>query len=177
MSGKLDFQMIFCGPKIRCQRRSAIVSNKEEVYASLEKRFVAFLIDNLFFGIPLCAGAAISDLPMGSILPVQNQIPLILLLVGLGLFIGNVVWLGQMGQTIGKKIFKIYCGDENRMPIGIPKAFVRELFKIISAIPMYLGFLWMIWNINKQTWHDSIVGSFVYRSPLQTRMTKIRGAF
>jgi uncharacterized RDD family membrane protein YckC len=37
------------------------------------------------------------------------------------------------------------------------QVFVRQLCKIISGVVCYLGFLWMIWDPKKQTWHDKIV--------------------
>jgi uncharacterized RDD family membrane protein YckC len=30
-----------------------------------------------------------------------------------------------------------------------------------SAIPLYLGFLWMLWDNKKQTWHDKAAGTVV----------------
>ena len=66
------------------------------------------------------------------------------------------------GQTIGKKVMNIRIVDaDNGGPIGYGRAFVRWNGKIISAIPCGLGFLWMLWDPNKQTWHDKMSNSVV----------------
>ncbi|MEY4173609.1 MAG: hypothetical protein RI900_774, partial [Actinomycetota bacterium] len=31
----------------------------------------------------------------------------------------------------------------------------------ISTALFYLGYLWMLWDGEKQTWHDKVVGSIV----------------
>jgi uncharacterized RDD family membrane protein YckC len=46
-------------------------------------------------------------------------------------------------------------------PIGVGRAIGRYFAKILSAIPCGLGYFWMLWDPNKQTWHDKIVGSYV----------------
>jgi uncharacterized RDD family membrane protein YckC len=32
---------------------------------------------------------------------------------------------------------------------------------IVSAVVFLLGYLWMIWDSEKQTWHDKVAGSVV----------------
>ena len=41
-------------------------------------------------------------------------------------------------------------------PIGYGRAFVRWLMMIVSAIPFYLGYFWMLWDKEKQCWHDKV---------------------
>ena len=49
-------------------------------------------------------------------------------------------------------------------PIGIGKALGRQLFaSFISGQIFSLGYLWMLWDDKKQTWHDKIVGSVVIK--------------
>jgi uncharacterized RDD family membrane protein YckC len=46
-------------------------------------------------------------------------------------------------------------------PIGSQRAFVRSLARILSIIPLYLGYLWMLWSPEHQTWHDKIASAVV----------------
>ena len=46
-------------------------------------------------------------------------------------------------------------------PIGYGRAFIRYIGRILSAIPLLLGFLWMLWDKEKQTWHDKFANSVV----------------
>jgi uncharacterized RDD family membrane protein YckC len=34
---------------------------------------------------------------------------------------------------------------------------------VISSNILYLGFLWMLWDGDRQTWHDKIAGTVVIK--------------
>jgi len=44
---------------------------------------------------------------------------------------------------------------------GFGRALVRYLVSVISGLPLYLGYLWMLWDDKKQTWHDKAAGTVV----------------
>jgi uncharacterized RDD family membrane protein YckC len=73
--------------------------------------------------------------------------------------------LGRTGQTWGRKIVGIkVIGETTGEPIGFGRALGRQLFaSFISAQILYLGYLWMLWDDKKQTWHDKVVGSIVVK--------------
>ena len=31
----------------------------------------------------------------------------------------------------------------------------------VGSIPLYLGWFWMLWDSEKQTWHDKVANTFV----------------
>ena len=69
---------------------------------------------------------------------------------------------GGAGQTVGKKLLNIRVIDLStggRLTYG--SAFLRQVVKIVSAIPLALGYLWMLWDGERQTWHDKAAGSVV----------------
>jgi uncharacterized RDD family membrane protein YckC len=74
--------------------------------------------------------------------------------------------LGRTGQTPGRKAMGIKVIDKNNgQPIGAGKALGRYAFAIfISGQVCYLGYLWMLWDADKQTWHDKVVNSIVVRA-------------
>lgn len=49
-------------------------------------------------------------------------------------------------------------------PVSVGMAFVRALMKIVSEVVLLLGYLWMLWDPNKQTWHDKVAGTYVVKS-------------
>ena len=73
--------------------------------------------------------------------------------------------LGKSGQTWGRKIVGIkVIGERDGQPIGFGRALGRQLFAaFISAQIFYLGYLWMLWDDKKQTWHDKVVNSIVVK--------------
>jgi uncharacterized RDD family membrane protein YckC len=86
----------------------------------------------------------------------------------IGLLVVGILYLSQLGktgQTWGRKIVgvKVVTKDTGA-PIGFARALGRTLLEsTISSAICYLGFLWMLWDKDKQTWHDKIVNSVVVK--------------
>lgn len=73
-------------------------------------------------------------------------------------------WVGR-GQTPGMKAAGIRVVDaQSSQPIGTGRAVGRYFATFLSGIPCALGYLWMLWDPNKQTWHDKLVNSVVVRA-------------
>ena len=69
---------------------------------------------------------------------------------------------GPSGQTIGKKALGIRVIDlAAGGPLGPTRAFIRYIGRIVSSIPFALGYFWMLWDREKQTWHDKMAGAVV----------------
>lgn len=66
------------------------------------------------------------------------------------------------GQTIGKRACGIRVIDlAAGGPIGSGRAFIRWIGRFVSTIVLMLGYLWMLWDREKQTWHDKMANSVV----------------
>ncbi|HEV8251184.1 MAG TPA: RDD family protein [Gaiellaceae bacterium] len=126
--------------------------------AGFWRRFLALLIDSIIVGI---AGGVLVGI--GGALD-SNA------LIG----IGYAVWLigfavyeiyfhgGPSGQTVGKRALGIRVIDfASGGPIGYGRATIRWLGRIISGLFCYLGYLWMLWDQEKQTWHDKMANDVV----------------
>jgi uncharacterized RDD family membrane protein YckC len=84
--------------------------------------------------------------------------------IGLLLSIAYFVYFegGETGQTPGKRALGIRVVDfSTGGPIGYGRAFVRWIGRIISSAVVYLGYLWMLWDREKQTWHDKLANDVV----------------
>jgi len=91
--------------------------------------------------------------------------------VGGGVFAILVFWLyhwlfiGLKGQTLGKMALGIKVVNAAGSVPGLGRAALREIpGKILSAIAVCLGFLWVIWDGQKQGWHDKIASTHVVKS-------------
>jgi uncharacterized RDD family membrane protein YckC len=86
-----------------------------------------------------------------------------------GNFIGFLLGLGYFvyfegspsGQTVGKRAMGIRVVTEAGGPLGHGLATGRYFARWLSAIPCALGYFWMLWDDQKQTWHDKLVHSYV----------------
>ena len=89
-------------------------------------------------------------------------------LLVLGIIAGIVYWAkleGGKGQTLGKQALGIKTVDiRTGTTIGSGRAVGRYFARILSELVCFLGYLWMLWDPDKQTWHDKIVDSVVIRA-------------
>ncbi len=79
---------------------------------------------------------------------------------------GLYPWLftGLRGQTPGKMVTGIMVVDKQGKLPGLWRAALRELLgKLISALALFIGFLWIAWDPCKQGWHDKLAGTYVVR--------------
>jgi uncharacterized RDD family membrane protein YckC len=107
-------------------------------------------------------GAAFLDVILVSILGSFVGGPPLGFLVALAYFAGMWAW---KGTTIGGVILKLKVVRLDDQPITFAVALVRGLAAAFSFIVLFLGFFWMIWDRDKQTWHDKIAGTVVVRLP------------
>ena len=131
--------------------------------ASFNKRMFAYLIDDviisaLFFVIYYDAFKnAAGDLQ--TMIAVINSViwQLVRLKV---LYHTFFVW--RYGASLGKIVMKIMVLDGEILDFpSLPKALIRACVRIISEWCFYLGFIWMLGNAAKQSWHDKLSGTIV----------------
>jgi uncharacterized RDD family membrane protein YckC len=80
----------------------------------------------------------------------------------IGILYYTILEGGPGGQTVGKMALGIRVYDlKHGGPIGYGRGFIRYITRILSAIPFFLGYFWMIWDKEKQTWQDKFAGSVV----------------
>ena len=136
-----------------------------EALAGFWIRLVAAFLDWLLIGI---LAAAIGDLfgvkapsPPSAHGGVNFQpAPGPFILVGLAYF--TYFHATSAGQSIGNKILGIRVLDaDTGRSLPYPRAFARALVSNLSALAFFLGYLWMLWEPRKRTWHDIVANSLV----------------
>jgi uncharacterized RDD family membrane protein YckC len=119
--------------------------------ASFLQRLGAALIDAILVGVVVTLLEAVLGRGLGG-------------LFGIALGIGYYGYLegSASGQTIGKRALGIRVYDFRAGgAIGTSRGILRYFARILSTIPLLLGYFWMLWDAEKQTWHDKIAGSVV----------------
>ena len=85
-------------------------------------------------------------------------------IVGVTLGVGYWVLLHAHGnQTLGKRAIGAVVTDTQLRPIGYGRALGRLVAEIASALPLNLGYLWPLWDRERQTFHDKLAGTLVVR--------------
>ena len=142
--------------------------------AGFGERLVAYLIDSfivgLIAGIPAgCLAVLISF----TINPESDKVwglsLLLIFIIVIIAVIGSFLYYGLMwsrtGQTLGKKVMGLRVITLE----GVNPSFWRSIGRVVigyglSSAFFNLGFLWMLWDENKQTWHDKLFGTYVVKA-------------
>lgn len=132
--------------------------------ATFWQRFLALLIDNIFLSLVNgCLGFAIG---LGSVMisngPDPGWGPTVSWIIGAAIeAIYFIRAYSTSGQTLGKRALKIKVVSVDGSPLYLSTGINRTVGYVFSSIPFSLGFLWSIWDKEKQAWHDQIAGTFV----------------
>lgn len=74
-----------------------------------------------------------------------------------------------VGFTPGKAILGLRVLKQDGERISFWRALVRLFGYWISALPIFLGFLWVLWDPKRRAWHDKIAGTQVLYIPKKPR--------
>jgi uncharacterized RDD family membrane protein YckC len=80
-------------------------------------------------------------------------------------FLWNFTYLvGTRGQSWGRKVVGLKVVSIDGRNIGFWRSLGRNLFAALVSGPLLnLGFLWVIWDGEKQAWHDKVFRTYVLR--------------
>jgi uncharacterized RDD family membrane protein YckC len=119
--------------------------------AGFWQRFGATVLDGIILGVISVILQLVLKGGAGSALSI---------LVGLAYF---TYFVGrERGQTPGMSALGIrVISFDGSGSIGYGRAFIRWIGGYISAIVIFIGFLWMLWDKEKQCWHDKLASDVV----------------
>ena len=119
--------------------------------ANFGQRLLGLIVDGLVIAVPWIILFVILDPAVAYLLSILVTAAYFIVLEG-----------GATGQTIGMKALSIRVVDMHTgSPIGAGRATVRWLVQFFLSGILYLGYLWMLWDKEKQTWHDKASSSVV----------------
>jgi uncharacterized RDD family membrane protein YckC len=149
----------------------------EPPYANWLYRVGSYLVDGLINGIPASIGSAIYNASITRVVvdgrvvetrgPSAGAVIALLLLTALSIaiFVWNTcIRQGRTGQSLGKQLVGTkLVSSRTGQPIGGGMAFLRYICHIVDALPCYIGFLWPLWDRQRQTFADKIVSTYVVK--------------
>ncbi|UZN03014.1 RDD family protein [Cellulomonas sp. S1-8] len=81
-------------------------------------------------------------------------------------FVNRIALQGRTGQSWGKRIVGLRLVHEDTdEPLGMWWAFVRDMAQFVNSVPLYLGWLWPLWDARRQTFTDKLSHALVLRDP------------
>jgi uncharacterized RDD family membrane protein YckC len=128
--------------------------------ATFSQRLMAFLIDLMLFVLIAFVVGIISWALTGKFFVASPSAgPAFFILWGVLLVAGIIyatIMTSMTGQTFGKQVVGIIVLQPDGQILDWRTAALREIAAVLSAAVFGLGFLWMIWDKNHETWHDKI---------------------
>ena len=130
--------------------------------ASIQKRAFAFFIDELilsFLFLIIIYEQVITISDPDAIVALINSFTFEYLLIKI---VYQTFFVYQYSATLGKIFMKIQIVDAETMEKPIfGSALNRGVFRIISEMIFYLGFVWAFYSKNRQGWHDKTARTLV----------------
>ncbi len=73
-------------------------------------------------------------------------------------------WIGTQGGSPLRRALGVFILDENNGSfIGTQRASIRIMMSWVSGLVLLLGYLSMLWNPQRQTWHDRVAHTVVVK--------------
>ena len=132
-----------------------LLHREELTLADTKKRAMAFFIDEMLLSFLLIFAlwdSFTAAKTMEDVIVITNTFVLEYMFMKI---VYQAFFVMQYGATIGKIMMKIRVIDIQTL--SNPNVMVslnRAIFRVISEMLFYLGFLWGMMNPNRQTWHD-----------------------
>ena len=132
-----------------------LLSREEFTLATIGRRSWAFFIDEVllsFIFIAMIWNSFVQATTIEQIISLTNSYVLEYMALKI---IYQTFFVSLYGASIGKILLKIRVIEIETLQKTRPLvAFNRAVFRIISEVIFYLGFLWGVLNPARQTWHD-----------------------
>ena len=132
---------------------------KDYESAGLFRRLAAILYDSLL----IIAIWLITTLLLVSLISDRN--PLRGPLFQFGLYFEACLFYSYFwrlrGQTLGMQVWRIKLINPDRQTLSWQECFARLFFALVSISMLGLGFIWMLFDPAKLTWHDRASGTRV----------------
>ena len=138
-------------------------------YAGFWIRLGAYIIDGVILGVinlvasfifvAIVASAEPGD--TGLLAGLTGGFTVVIFILTILYFIGFWAW---RGQTPGKMAVGVKIVNTDGSSISVGKSILRYIGYIVSGIIIYIGFLMIAWDGEKQGLHDKIAGTYVVKT-------------
>jgi len=139
-----------------------ILHREEMQLASIKKRSIAFFIDEMLLSFILLIAlwdSFVNAQTVEEVIYVTNTF--VLEYMAMKIFY-QAFFVMKYGATIGKIIMKIRVIEIKTLNNpSVVSALNRGIFRVISEMLFYLGFLWGMLDPARQSWHDKTAKTLV----------------
>lgn len=165
--GMDDFKQAHDFPELRTLFGFTQQKTAPQYYANFDLRLLALVID--YFIIFMCYAVLIL-ISFFFIEGKEERItvftaPLVLIFVVKFIY-GSIAEAGKARATIGKRLAGITVTTLAGDRMSVRTSFLRNITKIISALPLFFGYFYSFLNKKNQCFHDLIANTLVVKDRL-----------
>ena len=133
----------------------------EEPKAGFWIRALGHFCDNLMVSLVVFPFTFVGGLFQNSNATLASVLPL----VGFGAGVyAYAQWTGLSGGSpLRRKTGILILDETDGSFIGTKRAYIRIFMSYVSGLALFLGYISMLWNPQRQTWHDKASHSVVVR--------------
>lgn len=139
-----------------------ILHREQLTLASISKRSLAFFIDEMLLSFILILAlwdSFVNAQSVEALIAVTNSFVIEYIIMKLAY---QSFFITQYGATLGKIATKIRVIEINTLETPTIGASInRAIFRVISEMLFYLGFIWAIFEPSRQAWHDKTAKTLV----------------
>ncbi|HYA45310.1 MAG TPA: RDD family protein, partial [Acidimicrobiales bacterium] len=129
--------------------------------ADWASRVGAYLLDAVLLAVPW-----VILFILGAVVTVFFTVLSYLVIAAGGIWFA--IQVGQCGSSPGMRVIGLRCvGKTTGQPIGAGMGFVRGLCHIVDSAICFIGWLWPLWDPDKQTLADKVMSTVVVKVPPQ----------
>lgn len=142
------------------------------VRAGFVSRFVALVVDAWILTVGFASASYVISVALAfarlNVPPLRENWGVALASAGTATAV-TVVYLtvcwSVFGRTPGKAIVGVRIVRQGGGELTAARALLRVLGYVVSAVPLYLGFAWVLVDGERRAWHDHIAGTQVVHVP------------
>ena len=139
-----------------------ILHREEITLADIKKRSIAFFIDEMLLSFLLIVALWDSFVGAKTVEEMINITNMFVLEYMAMKIFYQAFFVMQYGASIGKIIMKIRVIEVKTLQNpSVISALNRGIFRVISEMLFYLGFLWGMMDPSRQAWHDKTAKTLV----------------
>ena len=139
-----------------------ILHREEITLADIKKRSMAFFIDEMLLSFLLIIALWDSFVGAKTIEEIINVTNIFVLEYMAMKIFYQAFFVMQYGASIGKIFMKIRVIEIKTLQNpSVISALNRGIFRVVSEMLFYLGFLWGMMDSSRQTWHDKTARTLV----------------
>jgi uncharacterized RDD family membrane protein YckC len=154
-------------------------------YAGLATRVIAFAVDAALIDLAALVVAAAGAL-ISSLLHFPNGLQNVLVVIGAGAFVlwsvaYFVAFWSTTGQTPGARVMQIRVLTAGGERVGPKRALLRCVGVVLAALPLFLGFVRILFDAKRRGFQDRLAATVVVATPqlsvAQARRVERRAAY